>query len=44
MVVASVARTAQAPGGATEARRLIGPAIMMACGVVSVLDAHGVAA
>ena len=44
MVVASVARTGQAPGQPGEARRLVGPAIMLACGVVSVLDAHGVAA
>ena len=44
MVVASVARTGQAPGEPFEARRLVGPAIMLACGAVSVLDAHGVAA
>ena len=44
MVVASVARTGQAPGAPFEARRLVGPAIMMACGAVSVIDAHGVAA
>jgi signal transduction histidine kinase len=44
MVVASVARTGQAPGEPFEARRLVGPAIMLACGAVSVIDAHGVAA
>lgn len=44
MVVASVARTGQAPGAPFEARRLVGPAIMLACGAVSVIDAHGVAA
>ena len=44
MVLAAVARTGQAPGAPVEARRLVGPAIMLACGVVSVLDAQGVAA
>jgi signal transduction histidine kinase len=43
-MVASVAQTGQAPGESAEARRLVGPAIMLACGVVSVLDAHGVVA
>jgi signal transduction histidine kinase len=43
-MLASVAHAGRAPGEAVEVRRLVGPAIMVACGVASVLYAHGVAA
>lgn len=43
-MLASVAQAGQAPREATRARRLVGPAIMVACGVASVLYGHGVAA
>ena len=43
-MVASVAQAGTVPGESLGTRRLAGPAIILACGVVSVLYAHGTAA